>query len=126
MGGEGFVTKAEFELVILRINKRLLKLRPVEVYGSNTYTKEEVDVLLALQDELSELGDVTVAAPVITQLLTYDGAKWVNAPAPSVRGTDFDEGILGEVIVDTLHALQKLLKLYDDFEGTIYIDEGVL
>ncbi len=124
MAGEGFVTKAEFELAILRIHKRLLKLRPVEIYGRDTYTKEEVDALLALQDELSEMHDVSFAGLAADDVLKYDGADWINYPFPANFG--FDEGVLGENVTDIIHALQKLMHIEDAFDGVINIDEGVL
>jgi len=125
MGGQGFVTKEEFALAILRIHKRLLKLRPVGIYETNAYTKEEVDALLALQDELSELNDVNLAGLAVDNVLVYNGAEWVNEVA-DFGNFDFDEGTLGETVTDIIHALKKLMTIEDAFSGVIDIDEGVL
>jgi len=125
MGGQGFVTKEEFELTILKINKRLLKLRPVGVYETNAYTKEEVDALLVLQDELSEMNDVNLGGLAVDNVLVYNGAEWKNEVA-DFGNFDFDEGTLGETVTDIIHALKKLVIIEDAFSGVIDIDEGVL
>jgi len=125
MAGQGFVTIAEFELAILKINKRLLKLRPVGIYETGAYTKEEVDVLLALQDELSEMGDVNLAGLAEDDVLVYDGAEWKNEVA-DFGNFDFDEGVLGETVTDIIHALKKLITIEDAFSGVIHLDEGTL
>jgi len=125
MSGEDFITKREFELAILRIHKRLLALRPIELYENAGYTKRETDELLALQDELSELNDVHLVGLAADDVLVYDGAEWKNAVA-DFGNFDFDEGVLGETVTDIIHALKKLMLIEDAFSGVISIDEGVL
>jgi len=125
MVGETFVTKREFALAILRINKRLKSLRPSELYGRDTYTKNETDALLALQDELSEMDDVNLAGLAEDDVLVYDGAEWKNEVA-DFGNFDFDEGVLGETVTDIIHALKKLITIEDAFSGVIHIDEGTL
>jgi len=125
MAGEGFVTKKEFELAMLRVNRRLTVLRPTEVYERDTYTKSEIDALLALQDELSEMEDVSLAGLAANDILIYNGAKWANYVL-TVPNFNFDEGVLGESVTNIIQALQKLMYIEDAFDGVLNIDEGVL
>ncbi len=48
-------------------------------YGiTDAYTKLEIDALL-LALSLTDLDDVTITAPVVTQVLRHSGVEWVNA-----------------------------------------------
>lgn len=44
------------------------------------YTEDEVDALLAAQDQLAELTDVTITGPADNEVLAYNTAtgKWIN------------------------------------------------
>lgn len=97
------------------------------------YTQAEVDallaaqlaaiiVLLAAQDELSELNDVSLSSPSWDDFLRHDGVNWKNYN----MNLDFDEGVMGETIGDFWQLLKKLVKIEDAFDGVLDIDEGVM
>ncbi len=61
------------------------------LHDSRYYLESEVDALLALQDELSELDDASVGGVAQGEILTWDGGLWVPS---GVTGSGLDHGLL--------------------------------
>jgi len=105
-----------------------------DITDLNKYTTTEVDNLLALQDELSELNDTVITSVTDDELLSYDFAssKWINQTAVelglSAVGhthtasdvTDFDIEVSNntDVSANTSARHTQNTDLYLDFGGT--------
>lgn len=62
------------------------------------YTEAEVNAFLAAQDDLSEMGDVSIAAPADAEVLTFETATglWKNKPVGSHTHVEADITDLGD------------------------------
>lgn len=74
---------------------------------------------------LPDLSDVTLTSPANTEVLTYNGSQWVNAPAPSGGGSVVDDAYNATTWNgDTTQAASRNA-LRDKFESLVEADGSI-